>query len=169
MVVAVLGSGEGARSSGEGRGGDELRGEPIYRRSKAVEEEHGGGGGQRARRGGINGVRPLASVVGAIRGGDATARLVGTWRGRLRSSSSSCAGSNVEAVRCASSAARRAARRGGQATGRVGERRGRDMRVSARVERLEAPGSARACVRDGAASKLLCSAQERREGRKGGG
>ena len=52
---------------------------------------------------------------------------------------------------------------------RLGERRGRVMRMGACVECVEAAGSARACVWDGAASKLLCSAWERREGRKGGG
>jgi len=41
MVVAVLGAGAEARSGGGGRGGDELRGEPICRRSKAVGKHYG--------------------------------------------------------------------------------------------------------------------------------
>ena len=45
--------GEGARSDGGGHGGDELRGEPLYRRSRSVEEERGGGGGRRAQRGAL--------------------------------------------------------------------------------------------------------------------
>jgi len=67
-------------ASGGGRicGGGERDERPIYRRSKAVEEGRGGGGGRRARRGAINGARPLASVGGAIRGGDATSRAAGT-------------------------------------------------------------------------------------------
>ena len=45
--------GEGARSGSGGRGGDELCGEPLYRRSRSVEEERGGGGGRRAQRGAL--------------------------------------------------------------------------------------------------------------------
>ena len=104
-------SGGGRRCGGGGR-----REGPIYRLNEAVGEERGGGGGRRARQGAINGARPLARV------GDATARAMGTWRGRLRSSASSCAGSRVAADAVRAVLLRRAARRGGQATGWVGER-----------------------------------------------
>ena len=90
----------GASGSGRACGGGERDGSPIYRRSKAVWRAERIGAGRRAPRGAINGVRLIASVGGAIRCGDATARAEGMWRGRLRSLAS----------RCAACAARRAAR-----------------------------------------------------------
>ena len=75
----VCGGGAGSLEGGLGAasavvGGNERRGGATYRSGEAVEEERGGGGGRRARRGAINGARPLAGVGGAIRGGDATSR-----------------------------------------------------------------------------------------------
>ena len=90
----------GASGGGRVCGGGERDGRPIYRRSKAVGRAERVGAGRRAPRGKINGVWPNANVGGAIRGGDATARAEGTWRGRLQSLAS----------RCAACAARRAAR-----------------------------------------------------------
>ena len=79
----------GASGAGRVCGGGERDGRPIYRRSKVVEKAERVGAGQRAPRGAINGVRPIASVGNAIRGGDVTARAEGTcW---LRSLASSCA------------------------------------------------------------------------------
>ena len=71
--------GEGARSGGRGHGGDELRGEPLYRRSRSVEEERGSGGGRRAQRGALMAfgrLRVLQSGARAARRsqGDGTAR-----------------------------------------------------------------------------------------------
>ena len=91
----------GASGGGGVCGGGERDGRPIYRRSKAVGRAERVGAGRRAPRGAINGVWPIASVGGTIRGSDAMAREKGTWRGRLRSLASSCA----------ACAARRAARR----------------------------------------------------------
>ena len=72
----------GASGGGRVCGGGERDGRPIYRRSKAVGRAERVGADRRAPRGAINGVRPIASVGGAIRGSDATARAEGTWRGR---------------------------------------------------------------------------------------